>query len=126
VHPTADTSCPASDHSTTDEVADLPTIERITGSLIASVASLIVEGLFEFRENSRMSASTRRVGGEALGALLEIQQASAGELDFVAMARESGKRALRERDTAISDSNINLLVNSALEVLSRIGRLRLN
>jgi hypothetical protein len=118
-HPTL---APAS--STTAELP--PSIEHIIGDLTAALATLVAAGLGEFKRHARLAADTSDAGGQAVAALLEIREATVGELDFAVVAAAQGRRSLRERDRDISDAAIATLVDSAVDIVQKIARLRLN
>jgi hypothetical protein len=74
-----------------------------------------------------MGADVRQMGGELMAALIELRQASAGELDFDRVARTHGARALQERcDSTVRQRTIDELVAAVLEIMTGIIRLRLN
>ena len=77
--------------------------------------------------NDQMSTDTQEQGRALIAGLLELRNGTAGELDFDAVARSHGARILKDRyGQGISDKMINSLVNTALEILGRIVRTRLN
>ena len=113
------------------EPAGAPALEGIIGSLVASAACLVAQGLGEYwhhgRMDGRMRTDTRRRGGEVIALLLEIRESTAGELDFDLIAQERGAQALRERNgDAVSAETIDELINGVLHILHGVSKLRLN
>jgi hypothetical protein len=108
-----------------------PAIEDSIGSLVASAACLIVEGLAQHwhggRMDGHMSPGTRRRGGELIALLIEVREATAGELDFDQVARSYGAKALRERNgDAVTAATIDSLVAGVLHILDGVVKRRMN
>jgi hypothetical protein len=106
--------------------------EELIGDLVAATACLVARGLGECwaggKMNGQMSAATKEQGATLIAGLLELRNGTAGELDFNAVARSQGRRALAERYGGgdISARTIDSLVDATLEVLGRIIRARLH
>jgi hypothetical protein len=108
-----------------------PAIEQTIGELTAAAAGLVVAGLCEYwhhgRMDGRMRADTRRQGGELIALLIEVREATAGEIDFDQVAKSHGAKALRERNgTAVSAETIDVLINGVLHILHGVAKLRMN
>jgi hypothetical protein len=106
-----------------------PAVECLIGELVAAAACLVARGLRELKERGQIQtdADAQRIGGELMGTLIELRQATAGALDFDRVARTHGARALQERSgDTVSQRTINELVAAVLEILAGIVRLRLN
>jgi hypothetical protein len=106
-----------------------PTVECLIGELVAAAACLVAHGLRELKEHGQIQtdADAQRIGGELMGTLIELRQATAGALDFDRVARTHGARALQERsDGTVSQRAINELVAAVIEILTGIVRLRLH
>ena len=70
---------------------------------------------------------TKRQGGGLIAALVELQQATAGELDFAHLARTRAVRTLQERcGHDVSAETINELVEAGLEITGNVIRRQLN
>ena len=66
-------------------------------------------------------------GGGLIAALVELQQATAGELDFAHLARTRAVRTLQERcGNDVSAETINELVEAVLEITGNVIRRQLN
>jgi hypothetical protein len=104
-----------------------PSIEQIIGELVATAATLVAQGLGQFKHEGRMGADTKHYGGETIALLYEIRQGTIGELDFDTVARVQGVRVLQERSGAtIKPETISSLVDAAIYILNGVVRLRLN
>ena len=59
--------------------------------------------------------------------LIEVREATAGEIDFDAVAKSYGAKVLRERNgNAVSAATIDGLIDAVLYILNGIIKLRLN
>jgi hypothetical protein len=98
---------------------------------MAAAASLVVEGLCQHvrsgQTTERMRADTRRRGGEVIALLIEVREATAGEMDFDQVARERGAQALRERNgDAVDAETIDKLINGVLYIVHGVIKARLH
>jgi hypothetical protein len=66
------------------------------GELAAAAACLLAQAAGEM-ESGRMGGIPNAKGGGLIAALVELQQATAGELDFAHLARTRAVRTLQER-----------------------------
>jgi hypothetical protein len=106
------------------DAADKPgePIENTIGTATASAACALAQALTE-HQNGKLRPETRLAGGERIAKMFELQEATLGEIDFPAVAREHGRRALRtyfDASQGASETAMNLLIDGALEVLSKV------
>ena len=113
-----------------------PLIERVIGEVVAAAARAIVRALMEYQNGGAQPATTRH-GGDLIAQLYALRQACAGELDFDAVARSQGKRALRERYarlkhapgrpvTELTDAMLDEMVAWPLNILGQVVRSQMN
>ena len=114
-----------------------PSIERLIGEMVATATAAIAQALDE-RGNGGLTAKTKRVGEDLIVRLYSLRRASMSEgLDFDAIAREYGKRALAARyaelkhepdapDIELTAEMLDELVSWPLDLVVKVARSRLN
>jgi len=65
-------------------------------------------------------------GGDLIAQLYALRQYMVGTWDFDAMAREYGKRVLRERYDDLTDAALDELVSWPLDLLAKVVRSQMN
>jgi hypothetical protein len=103
-----------------------PSLEALVGQITASAAAAIARALRE-RENGRLDPRTKAQGGDLIAMLFGLQQATAGKIDFYAVARARGAQTLAERyGDAVDARTIDILIDGAIEVLQKVVRAQMN
>src|SRR5262245_51753303 len=94
--------------STTISTPAKPTeLEQRIGEAVAAAAAAVARAMADFSANGIMAPSTRTLGGDCLSRVALLQLAHFGELDFAAVARVAGKRALHQHhDTTLREANL--------------------
>jgi hypothetical protein len=96
------------------------------GELAAAAACLLAQAAGEM-ESGRMGGIPNAKGGALIAALVELQHATAGELDFAYLARTRAVRTLQERcGHEVSAETVNELVEAVLEITGNVIRRQLN
>src|SRR5262245_29460221 len=114
-----------------------PSMAELIGELVAAAVAVIAVGLDE-RASGGLRPKTKLTGADLITQLYALRQACAGELDFDAVAREYGKRAIAARYAALkrslpdvpqaelTDAMLNELVSWPLDILAGVVRSQLN
>ena len=115
----------------TSEPAPAPQtlIEAKIGAAMASAVCAIALGCHEF-QNGGLAPATKTAAGDRIAALYHLQQAHATEIDFDAVAREHGRRALRtyldaegfyqRHSQAQGDATLDIYLDGTLEILGKV------
>ena len=127
------------DHHTPASVTSTPTtsaprttskpasfLERHIGEMVAGAAGNLALALSEYQDRG-VTGGTKMAGGEAIWQLYRLRQGLIADLDFDSIARTHGRAVLREccgRD--VTDATVDMLVDSVLEILTRVVRDHLN
>ena len=127
------------DHHTPASVTSTPTtsttrttskpasfLERHVGEMVAGAAGNLALALSEYQDRG-VTGGTKMAGGEAIWQLYRLRQGLIADLDFDSIARTHGRAVLREccgRD--VTDATVDMLVDSVLEILTRVVRDHLN
>ena len=127
------------DHHTPASVTSTPTtsttrttskpasfLERHVGEMVAGAAGTLALALSEYQDRG-VTGGTKMAGGEAIWQLYRLRQGLIADLDFDSIARTHGRAVLREccgRD--VTDATVDMLVDSVLEILTRVVRDHLN
>ena len=69
---------------------------------------------------------TKRQGGGLIAALVELQQATAGELDFAYLARTRAVRTLQERCGSDQCRTVDELVAAVIDIMGKVVRSEAN
>jgi hypothetical protein len=81
-------------------------LEQI-GSAVADAAIMVCCAVGQHRAGSGLTGEIRTRAGDLFVAMYQLQQDTLGELDFAAVARVEGKRALWERHGAVMRAQLN-------------------
>jgi hypothetical protein len=102
---------------------------------MASAACAVALGCHQF-QNGGLAPATKNAAGDRFVALYRLRQMHAAEIDFDAVAREHGRRALRtyldsegfyqRHSQAQGDAALDLYLDGVLEILSGVERLMAN
>jgi len=94
--------------------------------MVAGAAGNLALALSEYQDRG-VTGGTKMAGGEAIWQLYRLRQGLIADLDFDSIARTHGRAVLREccgRD--VTDATVDMLVDSVLEILTRVVRDHLN
>jgi hypothetical protein len=104
-------------------------IERSIGEATASAACAFARALLE-RQTSWLSPETRLASGTRVAALYTLQQSTLGQIDFAFVARQQGKRVLRQYFDAgffqhysveQSDAVLDVYIDEVLAILGKVA-----
>ena len=96
-------------------------IEGMIGDVAAAAAAVLSRALRELEQDGRISAATRRAGGELVAMLHKLKLVTADEVDFINTVRTFGITALRSRCAADAVA-LDTLIASVLEILAAVER----
>jgi hypothetical protein len=99
----------------------LEAIEGLIGDVAAAAAAVLSQALRELEQDGRISAATRRAGGELVAMLHKLKLVTADEVDFINTVRTFGITALRSRCAADAVA-LDTLIASVLEILAAVER----
>jgi hypothetical protein len=100
--------------------ADDPILQKIAEAT-ADVVGIIAQGIVDWSGFGMLQPSTRSATGDAFLQLYTLSQATAGELDFPAVARQQGKKLIRQRGPGLSETIVDDLLAHALDILARVS-----
>jgi hypothetical protein len=118
--------------TSTDSVPN--SIETEIGAAVVDAAAVLAAGLFDYQQNGRLDSATREAAGSPLTKLAQLQLAhESGDPDFVALAREAGRRELRRlcdvdlslfqrHGAAAVDAAVDFYIDGVLEIVGRTVR----
>jgi hypothetical protein len=70
-------------------------IELQVGEAVRDAVVVVAQAMLSYRQTGLLDPAVKDAGGSRLGALVELQMAMTGEVDFVAMAYRAGRAQLR-------------------------------
>jgi hypothetical protein len=76
-------------------------IEQRIGNTVADAAIMVCAGVGDWESDGRLAPATRAQAGALFVELFQLQESTLGELDFAAVARAEGKRAIMRRHGAV-------------------------
>jgi hypothetical protein len=96
-------------------------LEEIIGQAVASAALALAAGVHECF-SSGLTPKTRTAGGDAIGLLWELKQATLGEIpDFEQIAREYGTKALAQKcNGGWQPRQGGVLIDGVIEILGKV------
>jgi hypothetical protein len=109
-------------------------IETAIGVAVAGAAAVLAAGLFDYQQNGRLDPATREAAGSPLVRLAQLQlNYEFGDSDFVALARQAGRRELRrlcdcdislfQRHTSAAvDAAVDFYIAGVLEIVGNAVR----
>jgi len=108
------------------EAPDLKAMEVAIGAATAAAVEALAGAVVEWHETGR-TAAARKVGGEQIAAVFELQQSAPAGFDFVAAVHNQGRAVLRERHAAAFrargidlESTADELIAGILMILGRV------
>jgi hypothetical protein len=109
-------------------------IETTIGVAVADAAAVLAAGLFDYQQNGRLDPATREAAGAPLTKLALMQlDYEHGDPDFVALARQAGRRELRRlcdadislfqrHGSAAVDTAVDFYIDGVLEIVGATVR----
>jgi hypothetical protein len=103
-------------------------IEVEIGEAVASAATGLCFAVQEHKQLGALTRTTKMTNGERIARIYHLQQAHADKLDFAAVARAEGARALRTYFDAdfyrthadAGEWTINVVIDEVLAIVARV------
>ena len=98
-------------------------IELEIGQAVAAAARVLAAAMWRCQQTGRLDPELKEVGGEHISKVVRLQLSTFGEIDFYAVARREGRRALLpllrspEFDSGQAASRVlEIVVDGVLEI----------